>query len=133
MKRRALQLVCFAISLAATAPALTHDCRVQGNSYLRGTYEGDCDESTEAPHGQGEARGADTYIGNFVKGKPDGKGTYTWQNGASLDGLFKEGKAHGAGVYVSPKGIRYEGKFENGKLQTLKPEDCPATQGPISC
>jgi hypothetical protein len=29
-------------------------------------------------HGQGEAKGADTYVGTFVKGRPDGKGTYTW-------------------------------------------------------
>lgn len=133
MKERALQVIWLTIALASTGPALSHDCRVQGNSYLRGSYEGDCDESSEAPEGQGEATGADRYIGAFVKGKPDGKGTYTWQNGARLDGFFKQGKAHGAGVYVSAKGIRYEGKFENGQLQTLKPEDCPATQGPIGC
>ena len=35
---------------------------------------------------------------------PTGKGVYTWENGARLDGSFKEGKAHGPGVYVSAKG-----------------------------
>ena len=133
MKHRALRLICFGVSLAVAAPALPHDCRVLGNGYLRGSYEGDCEEKNELAHGQGEARGADTYIGSFVKGKPSGKGTYTWENGARLEGAFKDGKAHGPGIYVSPNGVRYEGEFENGKLATLKGADCPSTQGPVSC
>ncbi len=133
MKAPALQLLCFATLFASAAEVLSHDCRVLGNRYLRGSYEGDCDESTESAQGQGEARGADTYVGAFVKGRPDGKGTYTWENGARLEGIFKEGKAHGDGVYVSAKGVRYEGQFENGKLAPLKTADCPATQGPVSC
>jgi hypothetical protein len=79
------------------------------------------------------AKGADTYAGTFVKGRPDGKGVYTWENGARLDGTFKAGKAQGPGVYVSSKGVRYEGEFDKGKLATLKAADCPATQGPVIC
>jgi hypothetical protein len=104
-----------------------------GNVYLRGDYQGDCDDKTELAQGQGEARGADSYVGYFVKGKPDGKGTYTWENGARLEGTFKDGKAHGAGVYVSAKGISYEGQFANGKLEGLKAPDCPSTPGPLTC
>ena len=128
-----------ASAIAATAfavaavTAYAHDCRVLGNGYLRGYYEGDCEEKNEIAHGQGEAKGADTYIGTFVKGRPEGKGIYTWENGAKLDGTFKAGKAHGAGTYISSKGTRYEGPFENGKLTSAKPEDCPATQGPLNC
>jgi hypothetical protein len=133
MKRRALQLTCFAASLAIAAPALPHDCRVLGNGYLRGSYEGDCEEKNELAHGHGEAKGADSYVGTFVKGRPDGKGTYTWENGARLEGTFKGGKANGPGVYVAANGVRYEGPFENGKLTPLKPADCPATQGPLEC
>ena len=93
---------------------------------------GECDKQ-EVAHGQGEAKGADSYVGTFVKGWPEGKGTYTWENGARLEGTFKQGRAHGAGVYVSAKGVRYEGDFVEGKLDALKREDCPVTQGPVSC
>jgi hypothetical protein len=132
MKRRALQLICFGVSLATASLALAHDCRVR-DAYLRGSYEGDCDEKTEMAQGKGEAKGADSYVGTFVKGRPEGKGTYIWENGARLEGTFKSGKANGPGVYTSVKGAKYEGEFENGSLGTLKAEDCPATPGPVTC
>ena len=134
MRRRPLQLVCLAVSLAIAAPALPHGvCRVLGNPQLRGSYEGDCEEKNETAHGQGEAKGTDAYVGSFVKGRPDGKGTYTWENGAKLEGSFKDGKAQGAGVYISAKGVRYEGQFANGRLDGLKAPDCPSTPGPLNC
>src|SRR5580765_6384375 len=132
MKAFLLTLFCGVVLLALALPAMSHDCRVR-DAYLRGQYEGDCDDRTEMAQGKGEAKGADTYVGEFVKGRPTGKGVYTWENGARLDGTFKEGKAHGAGVYVSAKGERYEGNFINGKLEGLKPSDCPSTPGPINC
>ena len=133
MKRRVQRAICAVIVAAATVPALAHECRAVGNGNLRGSYQGDCDESTELPQGRGEAKGIDTYVGNFVKGMPDGKGTYTWQNGARLEGAFKRGKANGPGIYVSAQGVRYEGVFQDGKLPDIKKDDCPATVGPISC
>ena len=132
MKRLPFALVCGAVLMVLAPPVMSHDCRVR-DAYLRGAYEGDCDERTEMAQGKGEAKGADTYVGHFVKGRPDGKGTYTWENGAHLEGAFKAGKANGSGVYVSAKGVRYEGRFDNGKLPGLKPEDCPTTQGPLAC
>jgi hypothetical protein len=131
MKRRFVEVL--ALIAVAAGPAVAHDCRVVGNAYLRGTYEGECNEKDEIAHGQGEARGADTYVGGFVKGRPEGKGVYTWDSGGRLDGTFKGGKANGPGVYVSAKGVRYEGGFENGRLAGMKTEDCPATPGPLSC
>jgi len=133
LKQFARQLIGGALALAVAAPALAHDCRVLGNGYLRGSYEGDCEEKNEIAHGKGEAKGADSYVGSFVKGRPEGQGVYTWETGARLDGTFKAGKAHGHGVYVSAQGVRYEGDFDNGKLASMKPGDCPATQGPVSC
>jgi MORN repeat len=112
-------------------PAMSHDCRVR-DAYLRGAYEGECNECTELAQGKGEAKGADTYVGYFAKGRPDGKGIYTWESGARLDGSFKEGKAHGPAVYVS-KGVRYEAQFVNGKLGGLKTADCPSTPGLLTC
>ena len=119
--------------LAVALPAFAHDCRVLGNGYLRGYYEGGCEEKNEIAQGQGEAKGADTFVGTFVKGRPDGKGVYTWENGARLEGTFKAGKADGPGVYVAAKGARYEGPFEHGRLVGAKAADCPATQGPLEC
>ena len=126
---------CVTVSAFAFAigPAFAHECRILGNSYLRGSYEGDCEEKNEIAHGQGEAKGADTYVGGFVKGRPEGKGVYIWENGAKLEGMFKAGKAQGPGTYTSAKGGRYDSSFENGKLDGAKAEDCPATQGPLNC
>ena len=132
MRRHASTLVCCAVFMGLSIPAMSHDCRVR-DAYLRGAYEGDCDERTELAQGKGEAKGADTYVGDFAKGRPDGKGVYTWESGARLDGSFKEGKAHGQGVYVSAKGVRYEGQFVNGRLAGLKAADCPSTPGPLTC
>lgn len=133
MKQRALRVIGFLVSAVVAAPALSHDCRVRDVAgYLRGNYEGDCDQS-ETAHGRGEAKGADTYVGDFVNGWPEGKGTYTWENGARLEGAFKRGRANGPGVYVSAKGVRYDGVFVDGKLAALKPEDCPVTAGPLTC
>ena len=115
--------------LTLAAPALSHDCRVLGNGYLRGSYEGGCEEKNELAQGQGTAKGADSYVGNFVKGRPDGKGVYTWENGARLDGTFRSGKAQGPGVYVSAAGVKYEGEFDNGKLAGAEGRRLPGDAG----
>jgi hypothetical protein len=94
MKRLPFTLLCGAVLIAPAPPAMSHDCRVR-DAYLGGAYEGECNERTELAQGKGEAKGADTYVGHFAKGRPDGKGIYTWESGARLDGSFKEGKAHG--------------------------------------
>ena len=132
MKRVVATLICSTALIAVAAPAMAHDCSVL-DRYLRGAYEGNCDERTELAQGKGEAKGAATYVGDFVKGKVDGKGVYTWEDGARLDGAFKDGKAHGAGVYVSAKGTRYDGKFSNGKPEGLEAPDCPSAPGPLTC
>lgn len=60
---------------------MSHGCGDNLHAYLRGNYDGDCDESTELAHGRGEAQGADRYVGDWVQGKPSGKGVYVWENG----------------------------------------------------
>tara|TARA_R110001583_G_scaffold43208_1_gene137439 strand:+ start:10270 stop:10947 length:678 start_codon:yes stop_codon:yes gene_type:complete len=56
-------------------------------------------------HGEGEAQGIDSYIGNFKKGYPQGKGTYTWNNGDFYIGNWYKGQRNGEGEYHT--------KFEN--------------------
>ena len=132
MKNRMMQWLALPVLCVLTTPAWAHGCDPE-DKYLIGHYHGECDEGTELPHGKGEAKGADTYVGNFVQGKPDGKGVYTWETGARLEGTFREGKANGPGVYVSARGVRYSGQFANGRLTGLKPADCPSTPGPVMC
>ena len=126
-------LLGIAVLYALAGPAMSHGCEDHLPLYLRGSYEGGCDESTELANGHGEAQGADHYIGDWVQGKPSGKGIYIWENGALYDGEFKNGKVDGKGAYTSAKGVRYEGGFIDGKLKELRPPDCPTTPGPLNC
>jgi hypothetical protein len=71
---------------------------------ISGAYAGDCKQGLA--HGVGEATGVDFYRGEFVKGLPQGKGTYIWKNGASYSGDWEKGLRHGEGVYTS----KHEGR-----------------------
>ena len=77
---------------------------VLGNGYLRGSYEGDCEEKNELAHGQGEVKRRRRHVGCVREGQARRQGRYTWENGARLEGTFKAGKADGPGVYVSREG-----------------------------
>jgi hypothetical protein len=133
MKTAVLRLSVFAVLFALADAAMSHGCEDRLPRYLRGYYEGECDPSNDLPHGHGEAKGADSYVGEWVQGKPSGKGVYTWENGARYEGEFKNGKVNGNGLYISPKGVRYEGGFMEGKLRKLEPPNCPTTPGPLNC
>jgi hypothetical protein len=133
MKTTILRLAVFAVFVMLADAAMAHGCEDRLPRYLRGYYEGDCDPSNDMPQGHGEAKGADSYVGNWDKGQPSGKGVYTWENGARYEGEFKNGKVDGTGLYISSKGKRYEGGFTAGKLNKLEPADCPTTPGPLNC
>ena len=81
----------------------TSECKVLIPEIV-GTYVGECKNSMA--HGMGTATGIDRYEGHFVKGLPDGKGTYTWSYGALYKGEWKKGLRDGEGemVYVTAKG-----------------------------
>ena len=128
-----LKIAVVAVLCALAGAAMSHGCEDHLPLYLRGYYEGGCDESTELAQGHGEAQGADRYVGDWMRGKPSGKGIYIWENGARYEGEFKNGKVDGRGAYTSAKGVRYEGGFTDGKLKELQPPDCPTTPGPLNC
>ncbi len=53
-------------------------------------------------------------LGDFVRGKKHGFGTYTWKDGRLYDGPFFEGKQHGVGKYIAVGGKTKIGKWEHG-------------------
>lgn len=65
---------------------------------LQSSYIGKCRKGLA--HGQGRAKGIDSYEGYFSKGLPHGSGLYTWENGESYDGEWAKGQAHGTGTRI---------------------------------
>ncbi|MDD7888013.1 hypothetical protein [Flavivirga sp. 57AJ16] len=82
-----LLMLCFNSLQAQNCKVLLHT--------INESYSGDCKKGKA--HGQGIAKGTDTYNGQFKKGLPNGFGTYTWSNGNVYEGAFKKGKKEGQG------------------------------------
>ncbi|RLD71326.1 MAG: hypothetical protein DRJ10_19540 [Bacteroidetes bacterium] len=61
------------------------------------TYVGKCKKGLA--NGKGLATGIDTYKGRFLKGYPNGIGTYTWASGDEYIGKWEFGKRNGEGIY----------------------------------
>ena len=73
------------------------DCKVLIPA-LSGSYSGKCKDGLA--NRKGIAIGTDKYEGQFYKGLPQGKGTYTWSNGSWYTGQWVEGKRDGIGKMV---------------------------------
>jgi hypothetical protein len=43
--------------------------------------------------------GNDTYDGEISKGRPNGRGTYSWRDGDRYEGEWRNGAMHGRGTY----------------------------------
>jgi len=70
------------------------------------------------PNGMGVATyksgNAKRYVGSFVNGMYNGKGTMFFDNGVFLTGEWKNGKLDGKGSFLSESGVLYIGDFVNG-------------------
>ena len=70
------------------------------------------------PNGMGVATyksgNAIRYVGNFVNGMYNGKGTMFFKDGIFLTGVWKNGKLNGKGSFLSESGVLYIGDFING-------------------
>ncbi|HMK17067.1 MAG TPA: hypothetical protein VK492_02610 [Chitinophagaceae bacterium] len=57
------------------------------------------------------------YVGGFLNGMYNGRGTMFFKEGAFLTGEWKNGKLNGKGSFLSETGILYIGEFVNGVKQ----------------
>lgn len=87
-----LLLMCVPFLLGAQ-----NDCKVLMPE-IDSSYTGKCKKGLA--HGNGFARGKDSYEGRFKKGWPDGGGTYSWSSGEVYKGNFIEGMKDGEGYYT---------------------------------
>lgn len=59
-----------------------------------------------------------SYSGDYISGKFDGRGTYTWHHGddytIKYEGDFKKGMMEGSGTYYGRYGETYSGSFSAG-------------------
>jgi hypothetical protein len=60
------------------------------------------------------------YEGDFVDGKFDGIGTYTWPDGSVYEGEFKSSKLEGDGVFRDVNGQVWVGKFLGNSAPELR-------------
>jgi hypothetical protein len=79
--------------LYAQLPAT--DCKV-ALAELEGSYNGDCRNGLA--HGKGEAKGRHHYLGQFKNGRPNGQGTYYYNDSVYHVGIFQDGLREGKGI-----------------------------------
>lgn len=96
MKKVIFSAVILLITFLANILTAQTDCKVLLPA-IAGNYAGNCKKGLA--DGIGQATGEDFYKGEFVKGLPEGKGIYTWKNGATYNGEWKRGMRNGNGVY----------------------------------
>lgn len=63
----------------------------------------------------GGLKGAYSYTGTIIDGKPSGQGMVMWPNGDSYLGQFVNGAINGKGMLSDMAGNSYDGQFKNGK------------------
>lgn len=85
----------FSLMALYSIPIMAQECSVE-LATIKGTYTGDCKKGKAS--GKGKSVGFDTYEGEFKSGLPDGKGTYSWQNGNVYTGKFSKGLRDGQGT-----------------------------------
>ena len=85
----------------------------QGNSpACSGDYSGPCFAVREYPDG-------DKYVGEFINGKKDGQGTYTFADGRKYVGQWKDGKNDGQGTFTHASGDKYVGQFKDSQYSGM--------------
>jgi len=91
----------------------------KGNNKVDGKYWGEFLKNE--PHGQGKfiSPKGETYHGEWVNGKYDGKGTWTLKT-SRYTGGWKEGERHGEGIFIDLNRNKFQGIWNNGEILKLK-------------
>jgi len=55
------------------------------------------------------------YDGEFMNGKRNGQGTFSFEDGAVYRGQWKDDNFHGQGAFYSANGDEFRGEYRNGK------------------
>lgn len=55
------------------------------------------------------------YIGNAIKWRFEGQGTYIWPSGSKYVGEWHKGKKHGKGVYTHYTGVKFIGEYRDDR------------------
>lgn len=128
-------VVSLAIGLGLSQQAMASDiiitsnnnCKVVDNhtstSDEKATWSGECQDGWASGKGTlqwykaGKSDGQ--YVGEYVKGKQQGQGTYTLANGDKYVGEWKEGRKQGQGTYTWADGSKYVGGWWSDQFQGL--------------
>ena len=62
-------------------------------------------------------KGAIRYDGSIVRGKMNGQGTVTFENGDTYKGNFVNGQPEGQGTLTTEQNVVYKGTFKQGIYQ----------------
>lgn len=107
------------------------DGKVYAGSLVRGElqglgqlYQGDSQQwiyqgswHNNVPNGRGVLNTADgIYEGEFARGRRDGKGVMTFNDGRKYDGDWREDRPHGTGTYLDEHGATFTYLFDQGKI-----------------
>ncbi len=83
------------------------------------SYTGEIKDGKPGGMGVAKYKSGNTvrYVGSFLNGMYNGKGTMFFKDGIFLTGEWKNGKLNGKGSFLSETGILYIGEFVNGVKQ----------------
>jgi hypothetical protein len=84
-------------------------------TYTNGKYEGDFVNGK--PHGRGifYLANGDKYEGDWINSEKQGRGIYYYADGDKYEGDFVKGKFTGRGTFTCSNGKQFTGNFENDK------------------
>ncbi len=86
---------CVLILFSGSITYAQNECKVLMPAISK-SYTGECKKGLA--HGEGSAMGDDYYDGQFKKGWPNGRGKYTWHDGAVYEGDWSMGIREGKGT-----------------------------------
>jgi hypothetical protein len=110
-RNTAMNLICGALLSIFGITAFAADCKVNDPD-INVEYVGDC--LNGLAHGRGNAKGIDTYEGEFKQGNKHGIGTYIWPDGPRYQGNYADDRRNGFGTMTIPRKV-YSPQKTSGK------------------